>query len=136
MFHSLGAEQENDPSYIVVRDVGTYNDPLSVDRKFRACTCDTGFSKVDMYSGVRAFNALHHQLILVLRTRFVHLPSRQESIRIVIESSHIVGPNMYANAFLRIRIRSLSVIQESVKTHFECKLWDFAGVRKDFLIFL
>ena len=44
MFHSLGAEQENDPSYIVVRDFGTYNDPLSLDRKFRVCTCDTGFS--------------------------------------------------------------------------------------------
>ena len=59
MFHSLGAEQENDPSYIVVRDFGTYNDPLSVDRKFRVCTCDTGFSKVDMYSGVRSFKALY-----------------------------------------------------------------------------
>ena len=43
---------------IVVRDFGTYNDPLS-DRKFRVCTCDTGFSKVDMYSGVRSFNALY-----------------------------------------------------------------------------
>ena len=59
MFHSLGAEQVNDPSYIVVRDFGTYNDPLSVDRKFRVCTCDTGFSKVDMYSGVRSFKALY-----------------------------------------------------------------------------
>ena len=29
MFHSLGAEQQNDPSYIVVCDFGTYNDPLS-----------------------------------------------------------------------------------------------------------
>ena len=58
VFHSLGAEQENDPSYIVVRDFGTYNDPLSVDRKFRVCTCDTGFSKVDMYSGFRSFKAL------------------------------------------------------------------------------
>ena len=57
MFHSLGAEQENDPSYIVVRDFGTYNDPLSVDRKFSVCTCDTGFSKVDMYSGVKSFKA-------------------------------------------------------------------------------
>ena len=35
MFYSLGAEQENDPSYIVVRDFGTYNVPLSVDRKLR-----------------------------------------------------------------------------------------------------
>ena len=34
MSHSLGAEQENDPSYIVIRDFGTYNDPLSADRKF------------------------------------------------------------------------------------------------------
>ena len=59
VFHSLGAEQENDPSYIVVRDFGTYNDPLSVDRKFKVCTCDTGFSKVDMYSGVRSFKALY-----------------------------------------------------------------------------
>ena len=59
MFHSLGAEQENDPSYIVIHDSGTYNDPLSVDRKFRVCTCDTGFSKVDMYSGVRPFKALY-----------------------------------------------------------------------------
>ena len=59
MFHSLGAEQENDSSYTVVRDFGTYTDPLSVDRKFRVCTCDTCFSKVDMYSGVRSFNALY-----------------------------------------------------------------------------
>ena len=33
---------------------------------------------------------------MVLRTRFV-------IIGIVIESSHIFGPNAYANAFLRIR---------------------------------
>ena len=59
MFHSLGAEQENDPWYIVVRDFGTYNEPMSVDRKFRVCTCDTDFSKVDMYSGVRSFKALY-----------------------------------------------------------------------------
>ena len=59
MFHSLVAEQENDPSYIVVRDFGTYNDPLLVDRKFRICTCDTGFSKVDMHSGVSSCNVLH-----------------------------------------------------------------------------
>ena len=59
MLHSLGAEQENDPSYIDVRDFGTYNDPLSVDRKLRVCTCDTGFRKVDMYSAVRSFNALY-----------------------------------------------------------------------------
>ena len=59
MFHSLGAEQENDSSYISVRDFGTCNNPLSVDRKFRVCTCDTGFSKVDMFSGVRSFNALY-----------------------------------------------------------------------------
>ena len=26
---------------------------------FRECACDTGFSKVDMYSGVRSFNALY-----------------------------------------------------------------------------
>ena len=54
MFYSLGAEQENDPSYILEHDFGTYNDPLSVGRKFRVCTCDTGFSKVDMYSGARS----------------------------------------------------------------------------------
>ena len=57
--YSLGAEQENDPSYIVVREFGTYNDPLSADRKFRVCTCDTGFSKFDMSSGLRTFNALY-----------------------------------------------------------------------------
>ena len=43
-FHSLGAEHENDPSYIAVRDFGTNSDPLSADRKFRECTCETGFS--------------------------------------------------------------------------------------------
>ena len=59
MFHSLVAEQENDPSYIVVRDFGTYNYPLLVDRKFRICTSDTGFSKVDMYSEVSSFNVLY-----------------------------------------------------------------------------
>ena len=65
MFHSRGAEQENDSSYIVVRDFATYKDPLSVDRKFRACTCDTGFNKDDMYSGVRSFNALHVNTVLL-----------------------------------------------------------------------
>ena len=59
MFHSLGAEQENNPSYIVVHDFGTYNDPLSVDRKFRVCSRDTGLSKVAMYPGARSFNALY-----------------------------------------------------------------------------
>ena len=58
-FHSLDAEQENNISYIVVRDFGTYNDQLSVDRKFWVFICDTGFSKVDMYSGGRSFNALY-----------------------------------------------------------------------------
>ena len=58
-FHSLGAEHENGLSYIAVRDIGTNSDPLSADRKFRECTCETGFSKVDMYSGVRLFNALY-----------------------------------------------------------------------------
>ena len=57
--YRLGTEQENDPSYIVVREFCTYNDPLSVDRNFRVCTCDTGFSKVDMSSGFRTFNALY-----------------------------------------------------------------------------
>ena len=27
-----------DPSYIAVRDFGTYCDPLSADRRFRECT--------------------------------------------------------------------------------------------------
>ena len=33
MFYSLGAEQENDPSYSVVGDFGTYNDLLSTECK-------------------------------------------------------------------------------------------------------
>ena len=57
--HSLGAEHENDLSYIALRDFGTNSDPFSADRKFRECTCETGFSKVDMHSGVRLFNALY-----------------------------------------------------------------------------
>ena len=45
--------------------------------------------------------ATHVRLILVLRTLLYTV--HQESIRIVIESSHIFGPNVYANAILRIR---------------------------------
>ena len=37
------------------------------------------------------------RLILDLRTRFVHITSK--FIIIVIQSSHIFGPNVYANAF-------------------------------------
>ena len=59
VFHNLGAEQENNPTYIVVCDFGTCNDPFSADRNFRVYICDTGFSKVDMYSGVISFNALY-----------------------------------------------------------------------------
>ena len=82
MFHSLGAEQENDPSYIVVRDFGTYNDLLSVDRKFRVCTFETGFSKVDMYSGVRSFNALYVNTALL---EFIQLGSETKL------SKHSIG---------------------------------------------
>ena len=32
---------------------------MSVDRKFSVCTYDTGFSEVDMSSGLRTFNALY-----------------------------------------------------------------------------
>ena len=55
VFHSLETSHRI-LSYVIF---GTYNDPLSVDRKFRVCTCDTGFSKVDMYSGVMSFKALY-----------------------------------------------------------------------------
>lgn len=57
-FHSLGAEQENEPLYKDVRDLGTYREPLSDDLKFRECTCDIGFNKCVIYSGVRLFSAL------------------------------------------------------------------------------
>ena len=60
VFHSLDAEQENDPSYIVVILVHTM-----IRCKFRVCTCDTGYSKVVMYSGVRSFNALCLNTVLL-----------------------------------------------------------------------
>ena len=40
------------------------------------------------------------RLILLLRTRFVHM--NQESIRTMIEFSHTFGPNVCALVFLRI----------------------------------
>ena len=40
------------------------------------------------------------RLILLLRTCFVHV--NQESINTMIEFFHILGPNVYAFAFLRI----------------------------------
>ena len=43
------------------------------------------------------------RLISVLSALLVLITSRQESIRIVIEFSHIFGPNVCANAFLRKR---------------------------------
>ena len=67
VFHSLVAEQENDPSYIVVRDFGTYNDTLLVDRKFRICTCDTGFSKVN---SIRIQGLGHSRLYMMRNARF------------------------------------------------------------------
>ena len=82
MFHGLGAEQENDPSYIVVRDFGTYNDPLLIGRKFRVYTCDTGFSKVDMYSGVRSFKALYVNTAL-LKFNLFGTESQPSSLNIV-----------------------------------------------------
>ena len=56
--------------YIAVRDFGTYNDPLSADRRFRECNGDTGFSKVDIYSGIRLFNALYVSTGLLYITLF------------------------------------------------------------------
>ena len=48
------------------------------------------------------------RLILVLRICF------EESIRIVIESSHIFGRNVYANVFLRIRSYAPARLTKSV----------------------
>ena len=86
MFHSLGAEQENDPSYIVVLDFGTYNDPVSVDRKFRVYTCDTGFSEVDMYPGVRSFNTLYVNTALL---KFILFGTKNQPSSLI-ENIHFV----------------------------------------------
>ena len=52
VFHKRGAEQENEPSYSVVCDLGTNNEPFSDDRKFRAWASDIGFKRLEIYSGV------------------------------------------------------------------------------------
>ena len=36
-FHNFGAEHENEPLYRAVREKGTYNAPVSLDRRFREC---------------------------------------------------------------------------------------------------
>ena len=71
MFHTLGAEQENDSSYIVVRDFGNtmIRCRLIVSLGY-VYTCDTGFSKVDMYSGVRSFNAL----CVYFKSAYINVP--------------------------------------------------------------
>ena len=52
MFHSRGAEQENEPLYNEVRAFGTNKEPFSDDRKFKVCTSDIGFKSLEIYSGV------------------------------------------------------------------------------------
>ena len=65
MFHSRGAEQENEPLYKNVRAFGTNKEPFSDDHKFKVCTSDIGFRSLEIYSGVWLFNALYIKIALL-----------------------------------------------------------------------
>ena len=74
---------------------GTYNDPLSVDRKFRVCTCDTSFSKDNMYSGVRSFSALYVNTALL---KFILFGTENQT-----SSLNIVSDGVLKSVFKIIR---------------------------------
>ena len=57
-FHSFGAEVENELSYRVVLDLGTFKEPSVIERRLRLWVSDKGLIKPEMYSGVRLLNAL------------------------------------------------------------------------------
>ena len=77
--------------------------------------------------------------MLDLRTRFVHITSQQESIRIEIESSHISSPNVFANAYLRIRSYAFVYIYHGTRLSFRryiirCPFFLFFSKRRNNLI--
>ena len=65
MFHSRGAEQENEPLYNDVRSFGKNKQPFSDDRKFKVYTSEIGFRSFEIYSGVWLFNALYIKTALL-----------------------------------------------------------------------
>ena len=48
MFHSGGAEQDNEPLYTDVRAFGTNKEPFSDDRMFKVYTSDIGFRSFEI----------------------------------------------------------------------------------------
>ena len=47
-FHNRGAEEENDPLYIVFFDLSTAREPFVIDLSVRRCNCDTGVRRSEI----------------------------------------------------------------------------------------